>query len=388
MNNKLNSNGYSRRDFLSKSLLTTALAGTWLSGSGLKAIADNSNSPAEYIAPSLSNPESFSFIIIPDTQSYVKFGRNQGICNLITAWIAENIKKLNILTALHTGDLVEQNGIQPEDLTEKNKSHVDQSSAQQWGAISGAFSRLDGKLPYIVCTGNHDYGVHSAENRSTQFPTYFPKNRNSAWTNILVECCKNRDGVRTLENAAYAFKAPQGKDILVLSLEFAPSDPVLAWAKELTSRQEYQNHFVILLTHSYLNSLANGQKRIKKEGYKVKDANYGEAIWEKLIYPSSNIRMVICGHIAGTDNPRQNVGFRQDKNQAGKTVSQMLFDAQTLGGGWHGNGGDGWIRILEFSPEFTKVSVKTFSPLFAISPSTRHLAWDLAEYNQFEFNID
>ena len=124
------------------------------------------------------------------------------------------------------------------------------------------------------------------------------------------------------------------------------------------------------------------------EGYKVKDANYGEAIWEKLIYPSSNIRMVICGHIAGTDNPRQNVGFRQDKNQAGKTVSQMLFDAQTLGGGWHGNGGDGWIRILEFSPEFTKVSVKTFSPLFAISPSTRHLAWDLAEYNQFEFNID
>ena len=26
----------------------------------------------------------------------------------------------------------------------------------------------------------------------------------------------------------------------------------------------------------------------------------------------------------------------------------MMFNAQTEGGGWHGNGGDGWLRIMEF----------------------------------------
>lgn len=36
-----------------------------------------------------------------------------------------------------------------------------------------------------------------------------------------------------------------------------------------------------------------------------------------------------------------NVGQRCDKNIAGKNVFQMMFNAQTEGGGWHGNGG--WL---------------------------------------------
>jgi len=59
-----------------------------------------------------------------------------------------------------------------------------------------------------------------------------------------------------------------------------------------------------------------------------------------------------------------------------------------MGGGWHGNGGDGWIRILEFLPDGKTVKVKTFSPMFAISPSTKHLAWDREDYNEFTFELD
>lgn len=40
----------------------------------------------------------------------------------------------------------------------------------------------------------------------------------------------------------------------------------------------------------------------------------------------------------------------------------MMFNAQTEGGGWHGNGGDGWLRIMEFMPDGKTIKIKTFSP--------------------------
>ena len=61
---------------------------------------------------------------------------------------------------------------------------------------------------------------------------------------------------------------------------------------------------------------------------------------------------------------------RRDKNAAGKAVNQMMFNVQVLGGGWEGNGGDGWLRILEFMPDGRTIQVRTYSPLF------RHIALD------------
>ena len=76
-----------------------------------------------------------------------------------------------------------------------------------------------------------------------------------------------------------------------------------------------------------------------------------------------------------------------DKNVAGKSVTQMMFNAQTADGQWHGNGGDCWLRILEFRPDGHTVSVRTFSPLFALSPVTCDKAWRTADYDQFTFDM-
>lgn len=66
----------------------------------------------------------------------------------------------------------------------------------------------------------------------------------------------------------------------------------------------------------------------------------------------------------------------------------MAFNAQAMGGGWQGNGGDGWLRILEFLPDGKTVQVYTFSPLFAASPATKHLAWSTETFNDFSFSLD
>ena len=329
----------------------------------------------------LSEGESFSMILLPDPQSYIKFQKNQGIFDIITAWCASNIEDLSIKAVLCTGDLVEQN-----DRVIPAEANGDQSSVRQWEYVSRCFGRLDNRVPYIVSTGNHDYGYSSAENRQSRLKDYFQAERNICWETSLVSICNNASGVPTLENAAYEFKTATWGNILIISAEFAPRDEVLDWAKKLCDDPKYKEHKVFLLTHSYLDCSGNV---IEKEGYKVQPANYGKAIWEKLVYPCSNLRMVMCGHSATGDGEfSTNVSFRTDKNEAGKEVAQMMFNAQTAGGGWHGNGGDGWLRIMEFLPDGKTIRIKTFSPFFALSPTTEQFALRTEKYDQFDIIIE
>ncbi|MFA7493386.1 MAG: metallophosphoesterase [Proteiniphilum sp.] len=334
----------------------------------------------DYEKPSLSDENSWSLVLFPDVQTYVKFDYNQPILDLMVAWVSNNMETLNTKMVLCTGDLVEQN-----DLFNPNGKVANQASVSQWEAVSSAFGRLDGLLPYILTTGNHDYGILSAENRFTHFDKYFPPNKNRLNQKMLREVGTNVEGRPTLANATYEFVSPHGRKFLVLVLEFAPRDETLEWAKNVIEKEQYSDHTVILLTHSYMDSNNN---HIVKEGYKLSNPNYGEAIWQKLVQPSKNIEMVLAGHIARPDDPHAHIAFRVDENAAGKKVSQMVFNAQALGGGWHGNGGDGWLRILEFLPDGKTVKVKTFSPLFAISPTTWKYAWRTESYDEFTFELD
>ena len=329
-------------------------------------------------APKLSDPESYIWILLPDIQTYQKFGRNQAIFQMMTDWIIDQKDELNIQMVLCMGDLVEQNNI-----LVPNGINGDQTSVEQWEAVRNSFVKLNNKLPYVLCTGNHDYGIKSAENRYSQFNSYFPPQINPLNQSLLVEMAPNAQGVPTLENACYEWESPLGQFFLLFSLEFAPRDNILQWANQLAAKDEYENHIGVVITHSYQNSKG---KRTVKGRYPLVNANYGEQIWEKLIEPLDNIEFVFCGHIGDSESHEGQVAYREDVNHTGKLVHQMLFNAQREGGGWHGNGGDGWLRILEFLPDDRTLKVYTFSPLFWISPSTRHLAWRTESYDQFDIS--
>ncbi|MFV0484043.1 MAG: metallophosphoesterase [Bacteroidales bacterium] len=330
----------------------------------------------------LEDSKSWSMIILPDPQTYSKFERNQPIFSLMTRWIKQNKEKLNIKLVLCEGDLVEQNNIPVGDGT-----NGDQNSYQQWAAVREAFSTLDTVVPYILCTGNHDYGTKSAENRYSQLNSYFQPQQLKATKSILAGMMPNFAGERTLENAYYEFSSPHDVKYLIVSLEFNPRDTIVQQAKELVAQDKYKDYRVIILTHSYMEAMSEGNVLIEKEGYKVKDVTHGKELWHKLIAPSSNIEMVLCGHIGGTKDVTQNVGYRKDANAAGKQVHQIVFNAQTDGGGWHGNGGDGWLRIMEFLPDKKTVVIRTFSPFFAISPSTVDEAWRNEPFNSFSIEL-
>ena len=353
---------------------------------------DTKGEPQIPVYPALEEEGSFSMIMVPDPQSYVKFAANQPLFELQTAWIAQNIKRLNIKAALFTGDMVEQNN-KLISAPLPNEYNGDQTSRQQWEAISRGLARLDNRLPYIACQGNHDLGYIAAEYRYSMMPDYIYPERNMAFEKTLVSTGANYEGIHTMENAAFEFHDKAWGDLLVISFEFAPRDEALDWARQLIESERFVNHKVIILTHSFL---ATNGERIVEEGYKLTPRNWAQAVWDKLIYPSKNIKMVLCGH---TGNPpkikdgekvnyQPTTCYRVDKAADGHEVVQMMFNSQNGDGNWNGNGGDCWLRILEFRPDGKTIGVRTFSPLFAQSRLTKHLAWRTEAYDQYLLTIE
>ena len=335
----------------------------------------------------LEDPGSTSIIVLPDPQSYIKFDYNQGIFDLMVSWIKENRRNLNIMTVLCTGDLVDQNSC----VVPPYPRFGNLPSNEQWEAVSRIFGRLDNVLPYVICTGNHDYGYTRSESPITEYPKLFTISRNEKNRERIVSTCFNRLGEMTLENSAYEYHDGVLGDVLIVATEYSPRKEVLDWAHELCMKEEYKDHFVIFLTHSYLKAGMQAD-RTGNETYKMlletQKENGGQFIWNNLIKDTPNIRLVICGHIASPSKDMQTGnGWRVDRNAAGKEVYQMMFNMQGIDGAMSGNGGDGWLRILEFKPDGKTVNVHTYSPLFGISDVTKEHAREKSPCNDFTFTI-
>lgn len=322
-------------------------------------------------------------ILLGDPQTYTKFTFNQPIFELMTAWTSAHKNVLKIKAVLCTGDLVDKNDYLLLSHPKYKQINGNTPSMDMWQSVSYSFARLDGVLPYIIATGNHDYGIASAENRNTYFNKYFPILKNKCWQDCLVSTSPNGQGVMSLENSAYEFEDKNWGKILVIALEFAPRDCSLKWAKELTKSDKYKNHKVIVITHSVLETNKNKVYIIEKEGYKLPEPNWGKDVLEKLVADSDNIKLVLCGHSGDPVRYQSNIDYKTSSN---RVVPIVMFNPQSCGG-WDGNGGDGWLRIMEFMPDGKTISMRTYSPLFAVSATTQDFAWDKSKEAQFKIEI-
>lgn len=336
---------------------------------------------------SLEDPESFSMILLGDPQGYIKYDLNQPLFELCTAWIADNVDQLNIRGVLCTGDLVEQN----ENIV-LNRRSLNQTSREMWENVSRSFARLDGVVPYFISPGNHDYGYRKSENGRTEYPGYFPFERNRCWRDIIVSSFPGRDGAISIENAAFVLEDAHWGELMVITSEFQPRDEVLEWALKLC--RDNADKRVIFITHSLLKEKSAAYTKV---GYDIRPANGGQDIWDKLLSKAPNIVLAICGHTGKPakdtykgepDDWSLSCAYREDNNDAGRKVCQMMFNVQIVGGGWEGNGGDGWLRILEFCPDGRTVKVKTYSPLFGISHLTKHLAHRTGSCDRFDMVLE
>lgn len=325
-------------------------------------------------------------VVFPDTQNYAKYGKNQANFERMCGWVEQHLDAWRIGLVMHEGDFVEQNNIP----TGGGQGGGDQHSQSQWESAKRALSKLEDKVPIVFATGNHDYGIRNSESRETQVNDYFPLTGNKLVSDgqgggILIETGLNAHGEHSLENAAYEVALPDGRKLLVISLEWGPRREAVAWAKELASREAYRHHTGVLLVHDFLTpeSVRDGQDGNRQRAGnphtypngQAGNTHDGEDLWQALVRDAPQFQLVLNGHEMGS-----HVGRRVDPNAAGTPVHQMLFNAQGLGGGSFekGNGGDGWMRLLTFEPDGVTLTVRTFSPLkldAGKSPWWNHPAW-------------
>ena len=112
----------------------------------------------------LQDPNSFMMVVFGDPQGYTKYDINQPLYELSTVWISDNVENLNIKAVLFTGDLVEQN----ENIV-RNRKMLNQTSKQMWEWSSHCLERLDGRVPYIIAGGNHEYGYVRGDEPFTHY---------------------------------------------------------------------------------------------------------------------------------------------------------------------------------------------------------------------------
>ncbi len=330
--------------------------------------------------------EGWTIAVFPDTQNYAKYGKNQKHFERMCRWVLEHLDAWRIGLVMHEGDFVEQNNI----AEGGGRGWGDQHSESQWESAKRALGRLEGRVPMVFATGNHDYGIRNAESRDTQVNDYFGVTDNKLVSDgqgggILMEAGKNAAGQRTLENAAYEVIVPDDRKLLVVALEWGPRREAVTWAKQLVEQDRFKQHTGLLLVHDFLTpqSLRDGQDGNRKRSGnphtyptgKAGNTHDGEDLWQALVRDAPQFQLVLNGHEMGS-----HVGRRTDLNAAGNPVHQMLFNAQGLGGGSaeKGNGGDGWLRLLTFEPDGITLTVRTFSPLkldAGQSPWWDHPSW-------------
>lgn len=200
---------FSRRNLI-KGLLAAPFLGASARGAEAPKLVDPARGPGA----------GWTIAVFPDTQNYAKYAKNQAHFELMTKWVKEHRQAWNIGLVMHEGDFVEQNNI----AVGGGGGYGDQNSESQWASAKRALRVFDGVIPTVFTTGNHDYGVRNAEDRTTQFNDHFPLTHNPLTCDgqgggIFLEGPPTRDGKVTLENAAYVVKVPGGRDLLIVTLE-------------------------------------------------------------------------------------------------------------------------------------------------------------------------
>lgn len=278
-------------------------------------------------------------VLLPDTQYYSAF--HPDIFPSQTRWIVEQNRARKISMVLHVGDLVDV--------------YDDQ---RQWQVASSAMHALDGLIPYTVTTGNHDTDVDRSCPISESFaPAGMP------WISGVMEGDKIENNYVLVDIGATHW--------LVLTLEYGPRDVVMTWADGVL--KAFPDRPAIIVTHAYLysdgnrydlavsgldNSQPNFQWFIPQVYNYTGDQgiNDGEDIWQKLVVPNRNVRLVFSGHANGA---ARLTSSRSD----GTLVHQVLSDYQGLYSGTADDlGGSGYLRIMEFDDRRKSIRVQTYSP--------------------------
>ncbi len=305
--------------------------------------------------------EKFKIAVMPDTQIYTMSGSYDERFHAQTQWIAANYQSQNIVFVSQLGDLTEN------------------ASSDQFRRADECMDRigtaLNNVLPYSACIGNHDWSdTGNTSSSSANYRSNFGPSRYAgcSWYGgyYTVAGNDNRTGL-----SSYQTFTGGGYEFLHINLEYSPTTDVYAWVQSVLD--SHKGIPTIISTHSYLtdNSAGTGGSR----------NGTGEDIWNNLIKSNSQIFMVLCGHEHegpdGKDGEYAQISYNSD----GEPVYEMLSNYQdyyTSSLKNMLNGGEAWMRLVEFDTDADKINMTTYNP------ETNKYQTDANSQFSYDFDLD
>ncbi len=288
-----------------------------------------------------STAPNFSIIGLPDTQFYTEEvqgtnsagGGHNGIFKAQTQWIADHRLDSNIAFVVQLGDCV-QNGDNPPG-TDKEI---------EWKRADTAMKNIENPnvptadgIPYGICVGNHDESPIGSITGTTQYYNQYFGNARFTGRGYYG----GRYGT-TNNNDHYELFTSGGIDFIHISIEYFPDgtsaklQTILDWADALL--KAYPARKGIISTHNMLGT-----------GNPAAFQGPGQKIYDDL-KDNANLFLMLAGHVAGE-------GRRSDTYN-GNTIYSLMSDYQN----GFTNGGNGFLRIMQFRPAENLMTVKTYSP--------------------------
>ncbi|HTM20666.1 MAG TPA: metallophosphoesterase [Kofleriaceae bacterium] len=308
-------------------LVAGAACGKHASSSTSSTLADSSGLPAPVDGD-------FTIVLIPDTQYYTV--GHMDLFHRQIQWIVDNAERLHVVFAIHEGDMTNDN------------------TEAQWKLVDQAMRPLDqADIPWSPMPGNHD-GIKKGVIDSRLYNKYFGIDRFAARPWYGGHYGDGNDSTFWLFSAG-------GMDFMVLSLAFGTPDEQLAWAGQVAAA--HPDRRVIFATHALLDDDGTWLERGEEYGVEHPRWNDGRQIWEKLLRSQPNIFLTVCGHVPGQ-------GKATVDNQEGRPVHHVLANYQG-----YPEGGNGWLRLLRFSPSRNQIYVEAYSPTLD--------RWDRADDQSF-----
>jgi hypothetical protein len=268
--------------------------------------------------------EDFSLVILPDLQNMSQY--YPAVELSMTQWVVDNQTANNIVFVTSVGDIV-------------NTS----TSATQYAAADAAFDLLDpAGVPYSVGPGNHDMGS------SSLYETYFGVSRftGKSWYG-------GHYGADNMNN--FSLFSASGNDFIVINLQYSPTTAILNWADSLL--KAYSGRRGIVEEHDILNI----------------DNSWANQVAYTALKDNPNLFLMLCGHMHSSSD---GAAYRAESGDDGHTIHIVMADYQDFA-----SGGNGFLRILRFSPVNDLIYMTTYSPYtggnITTDPDQKNLVYDL-----------
>jgi hypothetical protein len=257
---------------------------------------------------------------MPDTQYYADAPRGwSAYFHDQTRWIMANRARYDIVAVIHNGDVVEHGN-------RDRPAWVIADAAMD--RIEVAFTGYPHGLPYGISVGNHDQSPLGTFGGTASFNAWFGVSRFAGRAYYGGHYGSKND------ESWFTFSAG-GLDFVVVNLQYdtTPNAAIIAWARGIF--EAHPDSIGILNSHYILGATG---------GFSTQ----GRAIYEGL-RDVDNVQLMTGGHVSAES--------RRTDTYEGNVIHSMLADYQ---GRTHG--GDGWMRIWEFSPAYGELTVRTYSP--------------------------